>query len=78
MVTEERGTLKSFAKNSTQASLARPSTGGAVSPSFSAELVGLARLWNYTPGSDMPWPEQYLNGKVQLERNLARAAQAVS
>lgn len=31
-----------------------------VSPSFSAELVGLARLWNYTPGSDMPWPEHEL------------------
>jgi anthraniloyl-CoA monooxygenase len=24
---------------------------------------------------DMPWPEQYLAGKAQLERNLARAAQ---
>ena len=24
---------------------------------------------------DMPWPKQYLTGKVQLERNLARAAQ---
>ena len=36
MVTEDRGTFKSFAKNSMQASLARPSTGGAVSESFSA------------------------------------------
>ena len=25
--------------------------------------------------TDMPWPKQYLNGKSQLERNLARAAQ---
>jgi len=24
---------------------------------------------------DMPWPSQYLNGKAQLERNLARAQQ---
>jgi anthraniloyl-CoA monooxygenase len=24
---------------------------------------------------DMPWPVQYLTGKAQLERNLARAAQ---
>jgi hypothetical protein len=23
----------------------------------------------------MPWPQQYLTGKAQLERNLARAAQ---
>jgi hypothetical protein len=23
----------------------------------------------------MPWPKQYLAGKAQLERNLARAAQ---
>src|SRR5579863_2626632 len=36
MVTEERGTAKRFAKNSMQASLARPSTGGAVRASFSA------------------------------------------
>jgi anthraniloyl-CoA monooxygenase len=25
--------------------------------------------------TNMPWPNQYLTGKVQLERNLARAAQ---
>jgi anthraniloyl-CoA monooxygenase len=25
--------------------------------------------------ADQPWPEQYLSGKSQLERNLARAAQ---
>jgi hypothetical protein len=24
----------------------------------------------------MPWPDQYLTGKAQLERNLARAAEA--
>ena len=36
MVTEERGRSKRFAKNSMQASLARPSTGGAVNASFSA------------------------------------------
>src|SRR5439155_21791901 len=36
MVTEERGSFKSLARNSTQASLARPSIGGAVSESLSA------------------------------------------
>jgi len=36
MVTELRGTFKSFAKNSTQAWFAFPSTGGAVSETFSA------------------------------------------
>jgi hypothetical protein len=36
MVTELRGTFKSFAKNSTQASFARPSTGGAVNETFNA------------------------------------------
>ena len=36
MVTEDRGTFKSFAKNSMQASLARPSTGGVVSETFRA------------------------------------------
>jgi hypothetical protein len=36
MVTEDRGTFKSFAKNSMHASLARPSIGGAVSEIFSA------------------------------------------
>jgi anthraniloyl-CoA monooxygenase len=28
--------------------------------------------------TEMPWPNQYLQGKTQLERNLARAAQATS
>src|SRR6266446_8356719 len=36
IVTDERGTFKSFAKKSMQASLALPSTGGAVSESLSA------------------------------------------
>jgi anthraniloyl-CoA monooxygenase len=27
--------------------------------------------------TEMPWPKQYLNGKAQLERNLARAAQGM-
>jgi hypothetical protein len=36
MVIEERGTSKSFAKNCTQASLARPSIGGAVSATLRA------------------------------------------
>ena len=42
MVTEDRGTIKSFAKNSMQAWLARPSTGGEVreSLSASAEFAG--------------------------------------
>ncbi len=51
MVTEERGTSKRFAKNSIQASFARPSTGGAVKASFSASpnspvmAFFLARGW---------------------------------
>src|SRR5579863_966774 len=36
MVTEERGTSKRFAKNSMQAWLARPSSGGAVSANLSS------------------------------------------
>ena len=36
MVTEERGTFKRFARNSTQAAFALPSTGGAVKDSLSA------------------------------------------
>jgi hypothetical protein len=36
MVTEDRGTFKSFAKNSMQASFARPSVGGTVRESLSA------------------------------------------
>ncbi len=36
ILTDDRGTSKNFARNSMQASLARPSTGGAVSPTFSA------------------------------------------
>src|SRR3954464_10137461 len=39
MVTEERGTFKDLEKYSTQASLAAPSTGGAVSASFSAPPI---------------------------------------
>ena len=36
ILTEDRGTFKSFAKNSTHASFARPSTGGVVSESLIA------------------------------------------
>jgi len=39
MVTEERGTFKKSAKNATQASLARPSIGGAVRASFSVSPI---------------------------------------
>src|SRR5439155_20774080 len=51
MVTEERGTFKKSAQNSMQASLARPSTGGAVKDNFSASPISpvmaffLARGW---------------------------------
>ena len=51
MVTEERETFKRSAKNSMQASLAPPSTGGAVKDSFSASPTSpviaffLARGW---------------------------------
>jgi len=54
MVTEERGTFKSFAKNSMQASLARPSTGGLVRETFNASRNSpvmaffFARGWTLT------------------------------
>ena len=54
MVTEDRGSFKSFAKNSMQASLARPSTGGEVrvslsaSPSSPVMAFFLARGWTLT------------------------------
>jgi len=61
MVTEDRGSFKSFAKNSMQASLARPSTGGAVrltlraSPTSPVTAFFFARGWtltaNVTPAS---------------------------
>ena len=52
MVTEERGTFKRFAKNSMQASLARPSTGAAVSDELEriAEFAGDGILLG--PGMD--------------------------
>jgi len=62
MVTEDLGTIKSFAKNSTQAWLARPSTGGEASESLSAPpnspvmAFFLARGWiltaKVTPSTD--------------------------
>ena len=54
MVTEERGTFKSLAKNLMQAWLARPSTGGVVKETFSASPISplmalfLARGWTLT------------------------------
>src|ERR1700682_204849 len=54
IVTEERGRFKSFAKNSMQAALALPSTGGLVMASFSASPTSpviaffLARGWTLT------------------------------
>src|SRR5579864_8308299 len=60
MVTEDRGTFKSFAKNSMQASLARPSTGGVVSDSLSASPSSpvmaffFARGWTLTAKAE-PW-----------------------
>ena len=58
MVTEDRGTFKSFAKNSMQAAFARPSTGGAVSETFSASPSSpvmaffFARGWTLTAKDD--------------------------
>ncbi len=60
MVTEDRGTFKSFAKNSMQASLARPSTGGEVRESFQASPSSpviaffLARGWTLTANVTPP------------------------
>src|SRR5689334_10841449 len=54
MVMEDLGTFKSFAKNSMQASLARPSMGGVVreslmaSPSSPVMAFFLARGWTLT------------------------------
>src|SRR5712692_3897115 len=54
IVTDERGTFKSFAKNSMQASLALPSTGGAVSATLRASPIWpviaffFARGWTLT------------------------------
>jgi hypothetical protein len=47
MVTEERGTFKSFAKNSMQAALALPSIGGAVRETLSAppSMPVIAFFW---------------------------------
>jgi hypothetical protein len=55
MVTEDRGCFKSFAKNSMQALLARPSTGGEIRDSFSASPSSpviaffLVPGWTFTP-----------------------------
>src|SRR5580692_1227275 len=60
MVTEERGTFKRFAKNSMQASLARPSTGGEVKeslravPSSPVMAFFLARGWTFTANVTPP------------------------
>jgi hypothetical protein len=54
MVTDERGTSKKFAKNSMQASFARPSIGGAVKDNLRASPISpvmaffLARGWTFT------------------------------
>src|ERR1700684_3694846 len=54
MLTEDRGTIKSFAKNSMHASFARPSMGGEVRESFkvspSSPVIAffLARGWTLT------------------------------
>ena len=45
MVTDERGTFKSMAKKSTQASLAFPSTGGAARATFSASPISPVRAF---------------------------------
>jgi len=45
MVTEERGTFKSLAKNSMQAALALPSTGGAVSATLRASPTSPVRAF---------------------------------
>jgi hypothetical protein len=62
IVTEDRGTFKSFAKKSMQASLALPSTGGAVKDNFSASATtpatafflarGCTLTANVTPSAD--------------------------
>ena len=55
MVTEERGTSKRFAKKSMHASLARPSTGGAVSATFIASPPADISTQNTPPGLLTKW-----------------------
>src|SRR5437879_12640082 len=50
MLTEARGTFKRFAKNSMQASLARPSTGGAVRETLSASPSSPVIAFFFAPG----------------------------
>src|SRR5713226_233681 len=77
IVMEERGRFKSFAKNSMQASLAFPSTGGAVSESFSASPTSpviaffLARGWILT-AKVAPSGEFFI---AAIERHLPQGTQ---
>ena len=50
MVTEDRGSSNRFAKNSIQASFARPSTGGAVSDTLSASPTSPAMQFLFARG----------------------------
>src|SRR5580704_4804619 len=65
MVTEERGSFKRFAKNSMQASVARPSTGGevretfSVSPSSPVMAFFLERGWTLT-AKDTALPDSWM------------------
>jgi len=65
MVTEDCGTFKSLAKNAMQASLARPSSGGAVratfraSPSSPVIAFFLARGWTLT-AKLTPWSDLWI------------------
>src|SRR3954468_21372462 len=81
MVTEDRGTFKSFAKKSMQASLARPSTGGVVSESFSASPSSpvmafvLARGCTFT-ANEIPLLLSWILIMAQLNRRLCMQDEA--
>jgi hypothetical protein len=85
MVTEDRGTFKSLAKNLMQASLARPSTGGVVSETFrvspSSPVMAffLARGWTLmeklTPWSDL-WIANIENYSVTMPKILVILSEA--
>ena len=55
MVTDERGTFKNSAKKAMQASLARPSMGGAVSASFSASPTSPVMAFFLARGCTLTW-----------------------
>src|SRR5271166_101162 len=55
IVTDDRGTFKTSARNAIQASLARPSIGGAVSATFSASPTSPVMAFFFARGCALTW-----------------------